>query len=143
MIDIPYPYLIHTNRELAMMLEGKKPLAAFCDVHPKNHDAEVIPEQDFAPYVKTGTFIKREHITAGSPHGTRRVLYALPNEEWRINAYLLLWETAEKVGWNEGFERMEGRLLGYDEWQNDFHIDNRFKKHLPHFDSEIPKAETG
>jgi hypothetical protein len=125
-----------------MMLERKKPLAAFCDVHPKNHDAEVIPEQDFAPYVEKGTFIKREHITASSPHGIRRVLYALPGEEWRIDAYLLLWETAEKAGWSEGFERMEGRLLGYEDWQIDFHIENRFKKAAPHFDSIESKTES-
>ncbi len=138
----PYPYPIHTNRELELMLEGKKPLAAFVDVHPQNHDAEVIPEKDFAPYVEKGTFVKREHITIGLPHGTRRVLYAVPSEEWRINAYLLLFEIAEKAGWSEGFERMEGRLLGYEEWQNDFHIESRLKKSLPHFDNESPKTET-
>lgn len=136
----PYPYPIHTNRELELMLEGKKPFAAFVDVHPKNHDAEVIPEKDFAPYVEKGTFVRHEHITFGLPHGTRRVLYALPNEQWRIHAHLLLWETADKIGWNEGFERMEGRLLGYEEWQNDFHIENRFRKSLSHFDK--PEAET-
>ena len=124
-----------------MMLEGKKPLAAFCDVYPRNHNVEVIPEKDFAPYIEKGTFIKREHITTGLPCGMRRVLYALPDEEWRINAYLLLWETAEKAGWSEGFERIEGRLLGYEEWQIDFHIENRFRKGLPHYDDTKSNSE--
>ena len=52
----------------------------------------------------------------------RRVLYALSHEAWRIEAYLLLWATAEKSGWNAGFERMEGSLLGYEDWQDDIHI---------------------
>lgn len=43
-------------------------------------------------------------------------------EVWRIEAYLLLWATAEKSGWNAGFERMEGSLLGYEDWQNDVHL---------------------
>jgi hypothetical protein len=55
------------------------------------------------------------------------VLYALPREAWRIEAYLLLWKTAEKSGWNAGFERMEGSLLGYEDWQNDYHMERRFR----------------
>jgi hypothetical protein len=60
--------------------------------------------------------------------GTRRVLYALPGEQWRIDAYLLLWKTAKEAGWNEGFERMEGSLLGYEDWENDFHIEQHYRK---------------
>jgi hypothetical protein len=41
-------------------------------------------------------------------------LYALPDQEWRIEAFLLLLKTAEVTGWNEGFERMEGSLLGWE-----------------------------
>jgi hypothetical protein len=40
-----------------------------------------------------------------------------------MDAYLLLWKTAEKSGWNAGFERMEGSLLGYEDWQNDAHME--------------------
>lgn len=47
---------------------------------------------------------------------------ALPQEAWRIDAYLLLGATAEKSGWNAGFERMEGSLLGYEGWHNDIHM---------------------
>jgi hypothetical protein len=40
---------------------------------------------------------------AESSRGSGSVLYALPSEQWRIDAYLLLWKTAKKLGWNEGF----------------------------------------
>jgi hypothetical protein len=39
-----------------------------------------------------------------------------------------LWKIAEKSGWNEGFERLEGNLLGYEDWQNDYHIEHFFRK---------------
>ena len=127
------PYKIHTGRELALMLAGTKPFAAFSDDHPSPHGLYVIPERAFEPYVTAGRVIKREQIELPRPDaplvkgqriGIRRVLYALPGEEWRIDAYLLLWKTAEKSGWNEGFERMEGTLLGYEDWQNDYHIEH-------------------
>jgi hypothetical protein len=43
------------------------------------------------------------------------VFYALPGQEWRIEALILLLKTAEVTGWNEGFERMERSLLGYED----------------------------
>jgi hypothetical protein len=55
------------------------------------------------------------------------VLYALLGEEWRIDAYILLWDVAGKSGWNEGLERLEGRLLGYEVWQCDFQVKNYFQ----------------
>jgi hypothetical protein len=64
----------------------------------------------------------------GQRIGIRRVLYALSDEQWRIDAYLLLWKTADKSGWNEGFERLEGSLLGYEDWENDYHIEHFFRK---------------
>ena len=129
------PYRVHTGRELALMLAGTKPLAAFCDDHPSLHGLKVIPEKEFEPHVAAGRIVKREDIALPAPSATtvrgqrigiRRVLYALPEEAWRIEAYLLLWKTAEKSGWNVGFERMEGSLLGYEGWQNDVHIERRY-----------------
>jgi hypothetical protein len=126
------PYQLHTGRELALMLEGRKPLAAFSEVDPPTPDREVIPEQLFDPYVAAGRFIKGERIFDDGPSGrrTRRVLYALPQERWRIEAYLQLWETATKVGWNEEFERTEGSLLGYEDWQNDIFIEQVYRPSL-------------
>jgi hypothetical protein len=120
------PYKVHTNRELVMMLAGMKPLAAF--VSESNADDEFIPERMFDPYVKSGRFLKHEHVESrvgrgGREFKLRRVLYAQPDQQWRIPAYLLLWKTSAKSGWNEGFERMEGSLLGYEDWQNDAYIE--------------------
>jgi hypothetical protein len=127
------PYRVHTDRELALMLAGKKPLSAFSEAYPSlDEERGLIPERAFQTHVDSGRIIKREHLfppnenspkLKGQPLGTRCVLYALPGEEWRIDAYLLLWKTAEKVGWGEGFERLEGSLLGYEDWQNDAFID--------------------
>jgi hypothetical protein len=131
------PYQVHTDRELALMLAGVKPLAVFCDECPSLHGLYVIPEREFEPHVTNGRLVKREQIVPpaatapvvkGQRIGSRRVLYALPSEQWRIDAYLLLWKTAEKSGWNEGFERMEGSLLGYEDWQNDFHIEQQYRQ---------------
>jgi hypothetical protein len=131
------PYRVHTGRELALMLAGTKPLAAFSDVYPSLHGLYVIPEREFEPHVAAGRIIERQHIdppgegapvVRGQRLGMRWVLYALPGERWRIDAYLLLWKTAEKSGWNEGFERLEGALLGYADWENDYHIEHFFWK---------------
>lgn len=111
-----------------MMLSGEKPFAAFYDVHPSIADFEVIPESAFDPYVKNGTFMKEECIISRANNSqTRMVFYAVPNEEWRIKAYILLERTAVKSGWNEGFERMQGSLLGYDDRQNDIYIEKFFR----------------
>jgi hypothetical protein len=56
--------------------------------------------------------------------GTRTVYYTPKGEEWRIPAYKLIWEASGKSGgWNEHFERLEGMLYGYEDWQNDWWID--------------------
>ena len=120
------PYKVHTGRELAMMLAKTKPLAVFTDDYPEHHDLAIIPEPEFEPHVKEGRIVKRELIEPPTPDapviddqpiGVRRVLYALPGEEWRIDAYLSLWETMKTTGWTEALEREEGRLLGYEDWQ--------------------------
>ena len=132
--DLPYP--VHTGRELALMLKGTKPLTAFWGAYPSIPDREEIPERLFDPYVAAGRFVKRERVFEARPsgvaggelrHSTRIVLYALPQEAWRIDAYLLLQDTAAKSGWNEGFERMQGSLLGYEEWQNDIFIERCYR----------------
>jgi hypothetical protein len=130
------PYQVHTGRELAFMLKGTKPLAAFWGAYPSIPDREEIPERLFDPYVAAGRFVKRERVFEARPsevvggelrHATRIVLYALPQEAWRIDAYLLLQDTAAKSGWNEGFERMQGSLLGYDQWENDIFIERCYR----------------
>ncbi|UUZ49180.1 hypothetical protein LP420_01675 [Massilia sp. B-10] len=111
-----------------MMLAGEKPFAAFSEYYPATGDDEVIPESVFAPYVASGLFSKAEHFIPGKENRTLRlVLYARNGEEWRIRAYVLVRTTAAKCGWSEGFERMEGSLLGYSDSQNDIFIERHFK----------------
>ena len=130
------PYKIHTGRELTLMLEGGKPLASFSGQYPLASDFEEIPERLFDPYVGQGHFIKREYVMLADYSGPalqraglrmRIVMYALPHQEWRINAMTLLMESAVKCGWNEGFERMQGSLLGYEDWQNDIFIEKIYR----------------
>lgn len=120
------PYKIHTDRELSLMLAKEKPLSVFTASHPPYSEVEEIPERLFDPHVAAGRFIKCEyiaHLQEGLPEMNRRVLYALPEESWRINAYILLLKTSKKSGWSEGFERMEGSLLGYTDPQNDAYLE--------------------
>jgi hypothetical protein len=139
----PLPYEVHTNRELEFMLTRGKPLAHFSDVYPAEPNEYIVPEQSFAPYVSDGTFEKREFVElltepapAASPHirGTRHVLYAKRAEAWRIDAYVAMLSAAAKAGWSEGFERLEGTLLGYAEWQIDVHLERlRASPHAKNF----------
>lgn len=121
------PYRTHTGRELLLMLRGVKPLAVFdC---PAGQDFAA--EGFFDPYVEIGRFVKREYCV---PMLLRRkgdskdlihryVLYALPHEQWRIDAYILLRQVLTEEGWSVGLERMEGELLGYEKCQNDIFIE--------------------
>jgi hypothetical protein len=123
------PYKLHTNRELLMMLEGVKPLAAFCDEFLVSELVNAPQYSKFDVQAAKGNLVKREHIEFDSINADicrRRTLFALPEETWRIDAYLLLWKTARITGWNDGFERMEGSLLGYSDEQNDLFM--QYKK---------------
>src|SRR2546422_911191 len=105
------PYQVHTGRELALMLEGRKPLAAFWDAHAPAPDQKAIPERLFDPHVAAGRFIKRERIfqenaageSAGRPaRATREGLYAPPPKGGGDEGYLLLSGTATKRRAGEG-----------------------------------------
>jgi len=39
-------------------------------------------------------------------------------------------KASRKSGWNENFERLEGMLFGYEDWQNDWWIENLRKRGL-------------
>ncbi len=116
--DLPANLASHTGRELDLMLEGKKPFAAFADILPLAHP-DIIPEHIFEPHVISGKFLKRSHFEERvTPQGKSilfcRVMYALPGEEWRFEAFLSLWRLCDLHGWNYGFEKMEGYLYGYE-----------------------------
>jgi hypothetical protein len=127
-LDLPYE--VHTTRELEFMLTQGKPLAHFSDAYPPEPDEEIIPQGAFAPYVANGTFEMRAFVRL-EPHpdrpqirGSIHILYARPAEAWRIDAFIAMLGAAARSGWSEGFERLEGFLLGYTEAQTDAHIEH-------------------
>jgi hypothetical protein len=133
------PYLVHTNFELPLMLEGRKPLAVFHDAYPVNWLSETLAR--FDPFVHSGRLVRRiidtpfteaERTRFPDFQGWRRVFFSLPREEWRIDAFLLVSGVSAQTGWNEALERMEGSLLGYEDWQNDWWIERqRQRAELP------------
>lgn len=112
----------HTGRELALMLDGRKPLAMFYAEVSELPDESLIPEAAFAPHVSAGRFVRDEitlesgySVSLGRNAQIRYVFFAPAAEAWRITATRLLRECFAKsqCPWNEALERMEGRLLGY------------------------------
>ncbi len=130
------PYLTHTNRELAMMLAGTKPLAMFYDREPSDN-AWTIPDEVFAPHVASGRFVQRDLVWldgAAPPgvRGTRYVFYALAVEAWRIDAFIAMKTAASLSGdGSDALERLEGALLGYAEWQNEAHLARWREQRVP------------
>jgi hypothetical protein len=120
------PYLVHTGYELPLLLDGRKKLARMGHAYPP---ATFDGEDRFAHWVAKGFLHREEVVESFDPPvrsylGHRTVYYAPKGEEWRIPASKLIWHAADKSGgWNEHFERLEGMLYGYEDWQNDWWID--------------------
>jgi hypothetical protein len=125
------PYLLHTGYELPLLLEGRKPFAQMSDVYPpKRH----FDEDRFDRYVAQGVihkevvvepFAKPLHVHGRVYEGQRIVYYARKGEEWRIQASKLIWSAAMRTSWSDDFERMEGMLFGYEDWECDWWIAHR------------------
>lgn len=114
----------HTNRELELMLAGVKPFAAFLLDGGLTED-EALGGQCFAAHVAAGRIVRFESAIAeigadGQP--MRRLLFALPGEEWRFEQYVTLMNSMRE-GWSYEKERQEGTLLGYSDAENDAHIE--------------------
>jgi hypothetical protein len=120
------PYLTHTGYELPLLLEGRKKLARMLDHYPP---MTFSGEDRFDHWVAEGLLHREEVIEpfdspSGEYLGLRTVYYTPKGEEWRIPASKLIWDASRKAGgWNEHFERLEGMLYGYEDWQNDWWID--------------------
>ena len=112
------PYLVHTNRELGLMLRGIKPLAYFSDFVDREPDCVRRYHSWFGRHVAAGRLTRRQgdDVELGQ-FIVRRVLYSLPGEEWRIDAMLTLVRLSG--AWTRDRERRFGELLGYAPWQND------------------------
>ena len=127
-IDVA-PYLVHTGYELPLLLDGRKKLAVMpFEYPPMTQDGE----EQFDIWVAAGKLHKEVVLkpfkkSIGAFDGIRTVYYALKGEEWRIPAMKLIWKTAEQSGWDDSFERWEGMLYGYENWQIDWWMENRGK----------------
>ena len=131
------PYLVHTNYELPLMLEGRKPFAYFSDDPKSLWLAET--RALFAPHVDAGTFVldtfefaKMCPTTTGGEKEQRTLYltYALPGEEWRFEFFR---KRCHRLfhnwrPWTAEDEREEGLLLGYTEEQCDWWLANRFRR---------------
>ncbi|GAA0564094.1 hypothetical protein GCM10008942_10660 [Rhizomicrobium electricum] len=112
------------------MLRREKPLAVFSEV---DGDFVAILRRYlrmFDRHVKTGEFVKRELVESipAGPQGSHRdvhlILYAPPEDVWRIDAMI---ELRGKLGaWTLTDERKEGMLLGYTDAENDAWIASRY-----------------
>jgi hypothetical protein len=117
------PYFVHTNRELGLLLSGKKPLAMFVDGQGCFPECLTRYLRLFDRHVDAGRIVRRDHLT--TINSTRnyiahRILFALPAETWRIDAMIELKESFE---WTRAHERREGELRGYEGWMNDHWLD--------------------
>ena len=124
------PYLIHGGYELPLLLDGRKKLARMSGEYPP---MMFDGEDRFDHWVAKGVLDREEVDEPYDPPfrtfrgqtrlGYRTVYYTPKGEEWRIPAMKLIRHAAGKSGgWNEYFERLEGMLFGYEDWQNDWHI---------------------
>jgi hypothetical protein len=150
------PYELHTGRELELMLRGTKPLSHFYDEYPADRCEEIIPEKAFAPFVDNGVFEKLEYVEpltkpSQPSHvhvkGIRHVFYALPAEAWRIDAYIEMQLRLAPAGWSLKLERLQGSLLGYEDWQTEIHLEMWRARTNAHqfpwlFDANEEAAET-
>ena len=119
------PYVVHTNRELGLMLRGVKPLAVFRWIEGYEIDFVMRYLRMFDRHVAAGRFVKHEQVrpTPQLPHlSDFTIFYTLPGHEWRVEAYKELLQMPGK--WTPARERREGELLGYEDWQNDIHLQN-------------------
>ncbi|MFS8979134.1 hypothetical protein PO002_32380 [Cupriavidus necator] len=121
------PYLFHTGYELPLLLEGRKKLAFFY-FDSGDHSSFVSRlKERFDHYVAAGLLHAEEDLYALPDHDGRsagEIYYAAKGEAWRIPALRLIRKASGVAGgWNEIFERLEGTLMGYEDWQNDWWLD--------------------
>jgi len=117
------PYLLHTGRELSLMLSGVKPMAYF--VYFEGEEFRDPVDEAFDRHVSSRAIIHSEHcLILGGAVKRKAVytIYTLPGEEWRADALMQLRKSASESGWSEERVRLEGTLLGYEDWQNDVYV---------------------
>ncbi|MEI9428813.1 hypothetical protein [Mesorhizobium sp. Cs1299R1N3] len=132
MNDKKRPYALHTNRELVMMLAGTKPLAVFSHEGVDGFEkSDALADQDFARHVADGTL--SEHVRTfqiplrrGATLNIDYWFYALKGEEWRVEAYSLLLDLLHRGAWCPQLEWQQGKLLGYTDEENLYHLSQTY-----------------
>jgi len=105
------------------MLAGTKPLSAFLFRVDEDEDI-YLGGQPFDRYVAEGRLLRHEtHYMLGGAE-LISLLFALPDQAWRFQSYDLMMRLMQSDGWNDTLERMQGMLLGYEDWQIDWHLAN-------------------
>jgi hypothetical protein len=102
------------------MLAGTKPFAAFLLDGGLTED-QALSGQAFQAHVDAGRILRFDVEIEVDGLPMRRILFALPGEEWRVTPYCALMDSLAS-GWSEEKERQEGTLLGYTDAENDAHI---------------------
>ena len=128
----------HTNRELELMLEGRKPLAVFHDDIRVLPNEDIIPDMRFEPYVRSGLFVRDEAVLdfgfdarSGCNAHIKYVLFALSAEAWRIPAFILVKKVALRMRRNpEEIERLESMLLGYTDEEVNAWCDHVYRRNV-------------
>ena len=126
------PYLLHTGYELVLMVDGRKQFARMGGEHypsDRHHDEELfdrcVAQGLLHKEVELERFAESLRLEDGRLfEGVRNVYYTRKGEEWRIPAWKLIVKASGKSGWNEDFERLEGMLFGYEDWQNDWWMES-------------------
>jgi hypothetical protein len=124
------PYTLHTNRELGLMLANKKPLSHFADGKDCFPDVVKRYLRLFDRHVASGHIIRRDVFLPSDERRSfilHRIFFALPGEEWRIDAMI---ELMDSPSWGIKQERREGELLGYDDWMNDHFLSICYPDHI-------------
>lgn len=120
------------GNELRLMRERKKPLSMFYYIESVG-DRDLIPIDDFQPYVKEGLIIMEEFTLPNHQHArfsVTYIFYSLPEESWRIPALktALVAQRDNIQRPDEGIDRIIGLLLGYSKEE----IDQWVKRGLSH-----------
>jgi hypothetical protein len=119
-------YQVHTKHELGLMLRGLKPLAVFTEDYDCFHEIVRRYLSRFDRRVEAGIFEKREYVEIREGRRVHVIMYCLPGQAWRIDAMIELYRRLSH--WDAEAERIEGALLGYEPWQNDIWMAERFGK---------------
>lgn len=100
----------YVGNELNMMVDGGKPMAAFC--RATNENIDEFSGQDFGSLVKSG-FVKKNIFYV--KHNSYKLIYTVftrPSEIWRFYVFKELKKNKSGI-WSEDQELLESLLLGY------------------------------